>query len=320
MGLNLFEKILGDSKRAGVVKVVFSGWGEPLVHPRIMEFIEMSKSVGMSVLLNTNGALLEHYAEEVAKLGVEELVVSVDSVETDLYQAVRVGGSLKEVVKGLLKLKEIRRARSLWRPVVSIHFTVTRLNYRDVPKLVSFAKEMGVTRVTISNVVPLSSEHENMNACYADPECVKYMERAREVLGKESLDSNVAIEFPSFSTMAERRCPFALRYALYVRVDGRVAPCIYYAHEWRSSVMGVERAIRPVALGDVARCDLAELWRSEAYARLRFRTTFFTMPSCLDCPLQKYCIYMLSNEVDCWGNTPTCAHCPYSHDMARCPL
>ena len=320
MDPGLFERVVREARAAGVRKIVFSGWGEPLVHPRITEFIGLVKEAGMEVLLNTNGSLLGYYAEELLRLGVDEIVVSVDSVETDLYQAIRIGGSLPTVLKGLMRLKELRREMCSWKPVVSIQFTVNRMNYRDVPKLVGFAKLVGATRVTISNVVPLSAEHEEGLACYADRECLGFMERAREVLGKESLDSNVAVDFPSFGVQVERKCPFVSRYAAYIRRDGGVAPCIYYAHRWRTSLMGVEREIMPVVFGSLTRRSLLEIWRNRRYAEFRFRAAFFAMPSCLDCPLARYCLYTLSNEVDCWGNAPTCAHCPYSHDMARCPL
>lgn len=320
MDPKFFERVVKDARSAGVKKIVFSGWGEPLIHPRILEFVELVKSKGMEVLLNTNGSLLGYYAEELLRLGVDEIVVSIDSVETDLYRAIRIGGSLPAVVKGLVKLKELRRERFSWKPVVSIQFTVNRLNYRDVLKLVGFAKLVGATRVTLSNMIPLSAEQEMKLACYNDEECLRFMERAREELGKESLDSNVAIEFPSFGMQAERRCPFVTRYAAYVRRDGGVAPCIYYAHRWRTGFMGIDREIRPVVFGNLLEKNLISIWRDPEYAEFRFRAAFFAMPSCLDCPLAPYCLYTLSNEVDCWGNTPTCAHCPYSHDMARCPL
>jgi len=107
---------------------------------------------------------------------------------------------------------------------------------------------------------------------------------------------------------------------MYIRYDGYVAPCIYYAHNWRNAFFGIEREIHRVLFGNIREKNLLEIWRSPEYALFRFRATFFTQPSCLDCPLAPYCTYTLSNESDCWGNTPTCAHCPYSHDIARCPL
>jgi len=320
MDIDLFRELLKQAVKAKVRKLVFSGWGEPLVHPDISHMIELSKHKGFEVLLNTNGSLLREYASDIVKLGVDEVVVSIDAVETDLYEALRIGGMLSEIVDGLLKLKDRIVRSSTWKPVVSIQFTLNNYNYRDLLKLVDFAKKVGVTNVIISNVIPLSSTLEKEMSCYINEECLREVEKAKYVLVRESLNSNVYISLPSFNIVSDRRCPFISRYSSYVRWDGGVTPCIYYAHTWSNAFMGVDRVIHAVVFGNIVNDDLLNIWRSVAYSEFRFRTYTFYMPSCLDCPLVNYCDYTLSNKADCWGNEPTCSHCPYSHDIVRCPL
>jgi len=38
MSIKLFKKIIDEASNIGVKWIVFSGWGEPLVHPNIIEF------------------------------------------------------------------------------------------------------------------------------------------------------------------------------------------------------------------------------------------------------------------------------------------
>lgn len=320
MDLRLYRELLRQAKDAKVNKIVFSGWGEPLVHPNILDMMSDAKKYGFKVLLNTNGSLLRDYAEDIVRLGIDEVVVSVDSVEPDLYKALRIGGSLSIVTEGLLILRDkILRSKS-WKPVVSIQFTVNMYNFKDVEKLVDYSKKVGVTNVIISNLIPLSIDYEESLACYQNPKCLSEIERAKQKLVRESLNSNVYVSIPSFKLVSERRCPFISRYASFIRWDGGVSPCIFYAHSWKAAFMGVERTINAVIFGNISDKHLIEIWRDKRYAEFRFRTYFFFMPSCLDCPLVKYCDYTLSNNADCWGNEPSCAHCPYSHDMVRCPL
>ncbi len=320
MELSDFKRVLSNAERAGIKKVVFSGWGEPLVHNDILEMLRLCKERGFTVLLNTNGTLLREYANDLVKLGVDEIVVSVDAVSHELYESIRVGGEIDVVTEGLIKIKELMLGKGIWKPSVSIQFTLNRRNVKELRKLIEYARIVGATHVFISNVIPLSTKSEEKIACYLSDDCLYEVKRLGMDLAKISLETKVLITLPSMSISVERSCPFITKKALFIRWDGGVSPCIYYSHNWRSAFMGVERRIKAVIFGNALKQDLRDIWLSDDYVRFRFRTYFFSMPSCLDCPLVNYCDYTLSNENDCWGNSPTCSHCPYSHGMVRCPL
>ena len=320
MSPGLFYRVVDEAASAGVSKIVFSGWGEPLLHPRIMDFIAYAKSQGLGVLLNTNGYLLDEVVGELHELGVDNVTVSIDAASHDTYELIRRGGDLSRVVKALLELRNLRvKGRPL--PAVHIHFTLNRFNYMNILPTLKLAKDVGATRVVISNVVPMSSEVEESLTCYRDRRCVEEVLKLLDDIARISLWYGVDVSLPKFSSSySERSCPFVSRQALYVRADGLVVPCIYYAHSWRVSLFGVERVVEPVVFGDLSRESLLNIWLKPEYVRFRVTTYFMHEPSCLDCPLQEYCTLTLSNRYDCWGNSPSCAHCPYSRDMVRCPL
>ncbi len=320
MDSKVFARVLETAKKAGVEKLSFSGWGEPLVHPNIVDMLRRAKEAGFKVLLNTNGSLLGGIAKTIVDLGIDEVVVSIDAVDPQLYGNIRVRGYLDTVTENLVKLKELLKETGSWKPMVKIEFTLNKLNYLELKRIVDYAKLVGATHVIVSNIIPLTLEHEEKLACYRDNECLKQLEHLKIELGKKSLDSNVQVHMPSFNVVVERKCPFTQNYALYIRWDGLVAPCIYYAHTWKNTFMGIEREIKAVILGNILEEELIDIWRRRENADFRLRATIFNQPSCLDCPLVKYCTLTLTNQVDCWGNTPTCAHCPYSHDITRCPL
>lgn len=217
-------------------------------------------------------------------------------------------------------MKELLRETGQWKPVIKIEFTINKYNYHDLRRIIGYAKKVGATHVIVSNIIPLTLEHEEELACYSDEKCLKEIDRLKEILGKESLDSNVQVHFPSFNIVIERQCPFTRNYALYTRWDGLITPCIYYAHTWKNVFMGIERRIDAVILEDINQEELIDIWRRREDATFRLRATIFNQPSCLDCPLQQYCTLTETNQIDCWSNTPTCAHYPYSHDIVRCLL
>ena len=319
MSVETFRKIIYNAVEAGVEKISFSGWGEPLVNPRILDFIRMAKEKGLKILLNTNGYYLSKYLDDLYRLGIDELVVSMDSDEDDVYRLLRRGGDLGRVVDALLRLKEYRIRDARRKPDLWINFTLTKYNYRNIIPMVKLAEKLGARMLVVSNMIPLNEELEKIT-CYANSECVETVENLKTRLATLSLTYNVVISLPDVRLRTERRCPFAAEKALFIRWDGKIAPCIYYAHHWKNYFMGIEREIYPVILGDIHRDKLTDVWRSPDYLRLKFMTEFSHMPSCLDCPVKDYCVLTRDNKADCWGNTPTCAHCPYSRNMTRCPL
>ena len=45
----------------------------------------------------------------------------------------------------------------------------------------------------------------------------------------------------------------------------------------------------------------------------------FRFPSCTDCKLLSGCAYIDDNEMDCWGNSPSCAECLWARRIIACP-
>jgi len=75
-----FDRILlGLQKLDPMPSVFFGGLGEPLFHPRTIEWIARVKAVGARVELITNGTLLnEKRARQLIEAGLDVLWVSID--------------------------------------------------------------------------------------------------------------------------------------------------------------------------------------------------------------------------------------------------
>ena len=313
-----FQKLIETAKKSEVRKIVFSGWGEPLTHSKILDFIGLAKSAGFNVILNTNGVLLYNYAEDLVELGVDEIVVSIDATDVEVYGKLRIGGKVTEVIKGLQSLHEIQMKKHRLLKL-GLEFTVTRLNYNQIPKVIELADRVKASYIRLSNIVPLHEDLEEI-ACYNDDKCLKEMEKSYGVIGKLVLERNVNVYRINLTIKSQRMCPFMVNNALYVRWDGNVAPCIHYAHNHDIILFGIRRRLNKVIFGNIRDEELVNIWRNVKYATFRFRTKYGYVPSCLDCELAPYCVFTLSNEMDCWGNSPTCAHCPFLYGLAACPL
>ncbi len=310
--------VIEQCARIGVERILFSGWGEPTIHPFFRDLVWLAREKGIEVVVNTNGSTLEKLAEDLVEAGVSEVVVSVDFFDEELYRRSR-GASMKPVLEGLDALLNEKRSRGARRPRVTVHFVVTKMNVDELRKFPEFAKRYSVSKLEVSHVVPLSAEMEAEIACFNDQSCVESLEKSLEEIGKYMFSHYFEVVLPRNRPSVERRCPYASAGATFVSVDGYVAPCLLYAHPGKHSFDGVVRELKRVVFGNVAE-GIDTVWRKPSYVAFRARATLSLMPSCLDCPLARFCEPTLSNERDCWGNTPTCSHCPFSHRIATCPL
>jgi len=106
-----YEEVIRIVKIAttlGIRKVRLTG-GEPLARKNITFLIASLKNIeGIENLsLTTNGVLLEKYAEELARAGLDRVNVSLDSLRVDRYAEITRGGSLDVVLRGIEKAERV---------------------------------------------------------------------------------------------------------------------------------------------------------------------------------------------------------------------
>lgn len=320
MDTETFKSLVKQAYNAKVYKISISGWGEPLIHPMILDFISEFKKHGFRVLLNTNGYLLSEYARELYNLGVDTIYVSIDSIREELYQLIRIRGNLSKVTEGLIKIKELKSENNSLKPEVHLQFTLTTLNIEDLIILPEYIRKIAATQAIISNIIPINKEIEDKLSCYKNREYLKIIEDLKGKLAKRIFEAGGKIILPNFTNISDRKCPFININAAFIRYDGGVSPCIEYAHNWKTCFMGVTRTLKKIVFGNIIEEDLIKIWKKPKYLKFRFNTFFFRMPSCYECTLKDYCNITLTNESDCWGNEPSCAACPYSHGIVNCPL
>jgi MoaA/NifB/PqqE/SkfB family radical SAM enzyme len=316
MSFEDYKKIVDNAANSGVKRLVLTGWGEPTVNSHILDMLSYAKSKNLVVVLNTNGARLMEIAEDIVKIGVDELYVSVDAVDVELYEKIRKLGNLSAVSRGLEELFKAKKVVDSRKPAVKTIFTITKLNLDNILKLLDYAVEANILEVYLSFYIHYPSG-AGWISCLEDVKCLNDLKSVLEKLAVKAINVPVRIWAPNMSSYTSRTCPFAANKALFVRVDGSVAPCIYMAYDWVTIVRGIRRRIRAHIIGDALRESLLTIWRRNS--KMYFKLYFNNMPSCLDCELVNWCSYTLSSEVDCWGNRPNCSHCPYLYRFSYCP-
>lgn len=138
--------------RHGVTKLRLTG-GEPLVRRGIMDLVaSLSRHLASGALkeltLTTNGTLLARHADDLARLGVRRVNVSLDTLDPDTFRRITRRGSLPVVMDG------IRAALNAGLTVKLNAVALADSTPGNVVQLIDFAHRHGMD-ITFIETMPL---------------------------------------------------------------------------------------------------------------------------------------------------------------------
>jgi tungsten cofactor oxidoreducase radical SAM maturase len=318
MSMNTFQRLVESlDKLPHLTRVVFSGFGEPLTHPNILEMIGAVRKHNMAVTLGSNGLLLDaEMARQLVRLGVDRLVVSIDGVKQETYAKIR-GAMLSQILNNIRALNEAKSQLGSLTPALGIEFVLLKTNISEIAELTRLASRLNAARVLVSNVLPYTEEMRT-EVLYG------YEPRAPFSAGGWPVKADAwvmwgTLELPRMHWGAERRCRFVQDRAIVIGWDGGVSPCYALSHHYSYfTIDGRKKQVSRYVLANVNEQPLAETWMSEEYVRFRSEVRGFHFPSCPDCDLREGCDLRENNE-GCWGVNPSCADCLWAQDIVRCP-
>lgn len=322
MDMKLFGNILSQLEQSpSVNEVILGGFGEPLLHPHILEMIEGLKKLGLKVKITTNAMLIdEELAKELVALRVDDLMVSSDGISEEKFSEIRKKGDLKNIKNNIKRLNEIKKQEKTIFPRIGIEFVMMKKNQDEIKELPSFAKELDAFCVLVTNLLPHTEEMAK-EILYDSPLAPQEKPADAPMIWPsplKSFGSMGTVDFPRMKWGAYRRCRFVERKTTVIGWDGRLAPCYSLLHSNRYLIFGREKNVTAHSFGNLNEDNLNNLWCSKEYTKFRNRVRLFMFPSCVDCNLGKTCDYPKNNE-DCWGNSPSCADCLFAQDIIRCP-
>jgi MoaA/NifB/PqqE/SkfB family radical SAM enzyme len=321
MEMATYRRLLDGLREVPSLRTVaFWGFGEPLLHPDIVEMVVLAEELGAKTELITNGLLLDReMAEGLVIAGLDTLIVSVDRTSPESYADIRSGTDLRVVQKNVEGLHAARRANSRDNPEIGLEFVVTRRNVSELPNLRRLAYSMEASFVVVTNLATGRSYSLARSKWF--PEIVlPRMDARREYL--EPLlgllrQGGVIDPLPRRSDGTEGYCRFVGEGAVAVAWDGEVSPCIALMHSYTCYVLGREKVIRRYTLGNVGREEITRIWDRDEYVQFRARVQQFDFSPCADCG---GCQLAESNEEDCFGNRfPVCGDCLWARGVILCP-
>ncbi len=141
--------------------LILSGIGEPLLHPHLEAFIRRARQdlpPDARVGFQTNGVLLDlPRARGLLEAGLDRICLSMDAVSPRTFRRIREGGEVGALDRALGALASARRA--LGRPIeVGVEFVAMRDNVEELPAVVRWVAERGVSFVLVTQVLPYDEQ------------------------------------------------------------------------------------------------------------------------------------------------------------------
>ncbi len=130
MDIDLYRKVIKESREHLPVTLVPFFRGESLLHPHFLEMMKMAKEADLGpIQLTTNAMLLDKkVAEELVAMGIDFISFSLDVLGKEAYEATRIGGEYERVVRNVERFLDIRAARHSSLPEVQISAVETEEN------------------------------------------------------------------------------------------------------------------------------------------------------------------------------------------------
>lgn len=141
-----YEELLSIAElfvtRLGITNIRLTG-GEPLVRrgvPGLVEQLSALRELGLRrISMTSNGVLLTRHAEALVRAGLDDVNISIDSVDPQRFRALTGGGELNDVLAGIRGARDAGLAMKLNAVVIRGD------NEEDVVPLTRWAMQEGVS-------------------------------------------------------------------------------------------------------------------------------------------------------------------------------
>lgn len=293
------EEALGvveQCARAGTELLIISG-GEPLMRKDLFQIAGHASSLGVAVVLGTNGTLItERTIPQIRDAGVQGVGISLDSMHRERHDAFR--GVTGAWAKAVFALHRCAKAGIS----VLVQSTVTPWNYHEIPDLIAFASGLGATGFllyflvctgrgeALTDITPTQYEKALADLVEAQGKYPGMMIRA-----KCAPQLVRVAERNGSALMASAGCLAGNQYGR-ITPEGDVTPCPYL----------------PLGAGNVRTTELVEIWAGSPLLR-QFRNPVLG-GRCGACEFRQECggcrarVYAATGHL--WGEDPFCRYQP----------
>jgi len=275
-------RIIDQAADLGVPSLKFNWRGEPLLNPKLPDYIAHAKSRGvLETIINTNATKLDQgMSERLIDAGLDLMIYSFDGGTRETYERMRPGrfdeNSFDQVYGNIRRFAEIRDAKGAVFPRTKIQMILTEESFSEQAAFFDLF-EACVDDVTVKQYTERGAGLSDLDSAARERLAAALSEHGlgEDTAHMRDMDGNLHI--------ATGRLPCEQPYQrLLVSYDGRVAMCCY---DWGAQ--------HPIGYMDMAAVTNGEAPYDEIVAKVKSGAKGFElmdrvdMPACHNTPAER---------------------------------
>jgi MoaA/NifB/PqqE/SkfB family radical SAM enzyme len=246
-----------------VVSIDFTGGGEPLLQPRLAEWLAEANTAGCETGFLSNGLLLEESRlKSLLDSGVDWICISMDGATAEMYHQIRIGADFERVCRNVARIADLRSGK---KPKTMINFVIMKMNVHQAEEIIRLAARLRVDQVNFKQCDVIRGEHGKGLGLFGAQETREIRRRTKAVNKARRLAKKLSVQTTAFAFTPHELpvCEQDPRNSIFIRYDGAVAPCINLAIGGPTTFLAKEVMMPTVHYGRLPQDDLMDLWQSD---------------------------------------------------------
>ncbi len=261
--------------------VGLAGNGEPFLHPKLFEILDIIRGAGSVPSIVTNGTLLsDECLGRLIQLGPSILDVSFDGATKQTFETIRVGADFNAIVGNLKHLAALKSKHRSPYPILNFLVCVMQENKGELVEVVNLAKTLGVSKVDFQTIYPFTQD--------ARKSVIQELKEVHEVTAPAM---NRTRELGIMATLSP--IGFGIKERLrFEHHELKPGTRLFCENVWQTLHVGVDGDVRFCCfwtgrhLGNLAEQTIPELWNHPDFQSLRTRLAKGEIPDdCRNCHL-----------------------------------
>jgi wyosine [tRNA(Phe)-imidazoG37] synthetase (radical SAM superfamily) len=253
--LNSVHRLADDFSAQGyhLDKGNICGVGEPTLHPKVWEMIDvLKKRLGGDILLSTNGN--GPFSPAIVECGLDKLKIAADAVTQEAYARYRTHGSLAKVLDFTAKVAADKARSGATGPLIIWQYILFDYNDSDADLLLyqKMAREHGVDRLRIVYTRCDNYSRRSPNDFPHDFPDIQFLPIKDDSLIDAEEARNRFAEIADLATSSDTMAEAA---RLGIGLSNRIFHRLLLGVERYVDLLAFVRTVKPIAHGNLA--DLA---------------------------------------------------------------
>ena len=253
MSREVWARTLSEVREtAWIIQFYFQG--EPLLNKNLPAMIREAHDAGLYTIVSTNAqALTQDLAEDLVHSGLDRIIISMDGLTDETYNAYRVGGSLEKTKAALRYLRKSKIDNRKSKIVIELQVLRLKTNEHEWQQFKRVYKSLGADRLTFKTAQLYDYQNGHL-LMPSDPRYSRYIKGTDGLYHRRKLSKGC----------------FRVWSGAVVTTNGEVLPCCYdKAHDY--------------AYGNIMNAPLKDLFCSDKANAFRQAAMQQTPQICQEC-------------------------------------